>query len=192
MPVVRKVSASAARKESQFNCLRRAHSKSAPTAPIDAASVGVNQPSAMPLMTSTTSPAISMMRNIAARRSGSEGAKLTRRAAELRERIWRLERRDGELDGMQRVVALDAAGPERLVKNHHTGIGHEGGDGRAAVPGALQRGGRARVCVPCIRRRNLADHGFELGSDRVTVTAGGGERGTTKGRCIADGSRTAP
>ena len=37
-----------------------------------------------------------------ARRSGSEGAKLTRRAAELRERIWRLERREGDaLEAME-------------------------------------------------------------------------------------------
>ena len=37
------------------------------------------------------------------------------------------QRGDGELDGMQRVVALDAAWPERLIKHHHAGIGHEGG-----------------------------------------------------------------
>jgi N-acetylmuramoyl-L-alanine amidase len=43
-----------------------------------------------------------------ARRSGSEGAKLTRRAAELRERIWRLERREG--DALEAIELYRAAG----------------------------------------------------------------------------------
>ena len=43
-----------------------------------------------------------------ARRSGSEGAKLTRRAADLRERIWRLERREG--DALEAIELYRAAG----------------------------------------------------------------------------------
>jgi N-acetylmuramoyl-L-alanine amidase len=43
-----------------------------------------------------------------ARRSGGEGAKLTRRAAELRERIWRLERREG--DALEAIELYRAAG----------------------------------------------------------------------------------
>jgi N-acetylmuramoyl-L-alanine amidase len=43
-----------------------------------------------------------------ARRAGSDGAKLTRRAAELRERIWRLERREG--DALEAIELYRAAG----------------------------------------------------------------------------------
>ena len=72
MPLVRSVCASASQSDCHVSFRRNAHSTSASKAPTEAASVGVNQPNAMPVSTQVTSAARSSTRKIAVRRSAQD------------------------------------------------------------------------------------------------------------------------
>src|SRR5678815_1569719 len=72
MPVVLSVCASASPSDRQLRRLRIAQSTRANSEPTDAASVGVNHPTAIPVSTQITNAARSSTRKIAARRSAHD------------------------------------------------------------------------------------------------------------------------
>jgi N-acetylmuramoyl-L-alanine amidase len=131
-----------------------------------------------------------------ARRSGGDGAKLTRRAAELRERIWRLERREG--DALEAIELYRAAGRlqadtscDSLVRRNLLEAELRGDPGAAYRSIYLARSGAPRDCRTRVDAALTALGAFKpLPSvlaelDRELQSKGGGSPGTTTARPVA-------